>query len=128
VETKVTLAKASGTVSVSNGDTQLEGFAQQLINHNIQHRKTGDVTTLVQKMFSTRGDIFSIREQGGAYFVPAELRGFTEQVEKFVEEIGGEMSRFPVPKGTAEGTKAAGPLVNTASPKNKPANKAFIKP
>jgi hypothetical protein len=60
----------------------------------------------VQKLFERHADLFAIRPQGGAYFCPAEHAGFVDRVQSFLGRLNGQMLRFPVPAGTAEGDRS----------------------
>lgn len=85
----------------------IEEHAQRMFAHAMGHRSTTDITRLVQKMFASHADLFSINPQKGvAYFVPAKFASFAEQVEEFFSACGGQFHRFPVPTGTAEGNRS----------------------
>lgn len=60
----------------------------------------------MQKLFERHADLFAIRPQGGAYFCPAEHAGFVDRVQSFLGHLNGQMLRFPVPAGTAEGDRS----------------------
>jgi hypothetical protein len=50
--------------------------------------------------------LFSIRDQGGVYFVPEVHHDFIAKVERFVRNIGGSLQRFPIPAGSPQGDRA----------------------
>lgn len=77
-------------------DAALMEQAQKLVDEAMVNRTASDVTRIVQKLFDTHADLFPIREQGGAYFVPFEHLTFVGQVEGFLQAIGGRISRFPI--------------------------------
>lgn len=100
-EAVVTLNKQTGKVSCP--DAGLQTMAQAELDRCIEARTPGDVTRIIQKLFEREADLFSIREQGGAYFVPAEHDAFNNRIEAFLNTLGGRVSRFPVPAGTKQG-------------------------
>lgn len=101
-ETKISLDLDSGKLSCS--DTHLEKMAQVLLNDAIEARNAQDITRLVQGLFQKNADLWPINpKKGVAYFVPETHRVFTAKVDDFLKRLGGKLSRFPVPKGTAEG-------------------------
>src|SRR5262249_11684033 len=51
-------------------------------------------------------DLFPIRDQGGAYFVPREHLAFVDKVQGFLGKLNGRMNRFPVPAGTPHGDRS----------------------
>ena len=73
-------------------------------------RNGSDLSRLVQKLFESRADLFSINPRKGvAYFVPVAHREFADKVTNFFRECGGVMERFPVPddgKGNASVSQA----------------------
>jgi hypothetical protein len=57
-------------------------------------RTAGDVTRIVQKIVEAAGsDLIPVREQGGAYFIPAG-HNVIGQVDRLLTHIGGELSQF----------------------------------
>lgn len=82
---------------------ELATEAKRLLDYAMQTRSTQDITRLVQTLFKNHADLYSINRRGIAYFVPEAHREFTAKVDKFLGAVGGKLSRFPVPKGTAEG-------------------------
>src|SRR5437764_10555074 len=104
LETMLTLDKASGRVTCDLAG--LATLAQEELDRCLEARTGGDVTRIIQKLFERRADLFPIREQGGAYFVPQEHAHFTDQVQAFLGRLGGTMHRFPVPAGTPEGDRS----------------------
>lgn len=77
-------------------DDNLREKVQTLVDEAVVNRTASDITRIVQKLFDTHADLFPIREQGGAYFVPFEHLAFVSQVESFLAALGGRVSRFPV--------------------------------
>jgi hypothetical protein len=104
LETLLTLDKASGRVSCDLPG--LATLAQEELDRCIAERTGGDVTRVVQRLFERQADLFPIREQGGAYFVPAEHTPFLEKVEGFLSKLNGRINRFPVPAGTPQGDRS----------------------
>jgi len=103
-ETLLTLNKTTGQVGCSLPG--LATLAQEELDRCIAVRTGGDVTRVVQKLFERQADLFPIRDQGGAYFVPQDHVGFVDRVQGFVGRLGGQLHRFPIPTGTAHGDKA----------------------
>ena len=70
-------------------------------------RTNQDITYLVQKLFKNNADLFPInRNKGVAYFMPSKHSEFADKVEKFLDEVGGYLDRWPVPEGTRRGGRA----------------------
>jgi hypothetical protein len=103
-ETDLTLDKDTGTVSCPLGSLRQD--AQTLVDHHVAHRRPGDVTGIIQRLFRRNADLFAIRDKGSVYFVPARHAEFTARVEAFLAGVGGLLSRFPVPAGTPTGDRA----------------------
>jgi hypothetical protein len=104
LESVLTLDKATGRVTCDQSG--LAAMAQAELDRCIAARTGGDVTRVVQKLFEKRADLFPIRPQGGANFLPFEHVAFVEQVEAFLGWLNGRMLRIPVPRGTAVGDGA----------------------
>jgi len=104
LETLLTLEKASGKVTCALPG--LATLAQEELDRCLEARTGSDITKVVQRLFERKADLFPIREQGGAYFVPREHTGYTDLVQTFLGKINGKMSRFPVPAGTPEGDRS----------------------
>lgn len=98
------LDKVNGTIQCKR--KELEALAQKLLDQALEIRTTADITHIVQKLFEKNGDLFSIRDQGGVYFVPKEYREFVLKIENFIGLLGGELGRFPVPSGTPQGDRS----------------------
>jgi hypothetical protein len=104
-ETQVTLDTSSG--DITSDDPVIEKQARELFAHAMQVRTASDVTRMVQSLFKNNADLFPINPtKGVAYFVPSKFSEFTAKVEKFLSTVGGNVCRFPVPKGTAEGNRS----------------------
>ena len=104
LETMLTLEKATGNVTCDLPG--LATAAQEELDRCIQARTGGDVTRILQKLFDRHADLFPIREQGGAYFVPREHAPFVDKVQAFLGRLNGAMGRFPVPAGTPAGDRS----------------------
>lgn len=104
IETMLTLDKKTGKVACEIG--ALEEKAQVALDKCIEVRTAGDVTTCIQKLFDRNADLFRIRPQGGAYFVPERFRGFLEQIQVFMTAVNGTLLRFPIPVGTPHGDRS----------------------
>lgn len=100
-EAKLELNKKTGQVICTNGALKMK--AESLIQFHTQHRKTADVTRLVQAFFEKEADLFPIRDQGGVYFVPIQHAEFLNKIEILLSAVGGVLKRFPVPEGVGKG-------------------------
>jgi hypothetical protein len=103
-ETLLTLNKDTGNVTCQMAE--LERLAQVEIDKALVERTPGDVTGVIQRLFEKKADLFPIRDQGGAYFVPGEHAEFVTRLEGFLTTLGGWIRRFPIPAGTVQGDKA----------------------
>ena len=104
LETLLTLDKGTGAVTCDLPG--LATLAQEHLDHAIAARTGGDVTRVVQRLFERHADLFPVRPQGGCYFVPDRHRGFVDQVQGLLGALNGQVLRFPVPAGTAEGDRS----------------------
>ena len=98
------LNKYSGCITSEN--LELEQLAKEEFGRCMEARTANDVTRLVQRLFERHADLFSIRDQGGVYFVPEVHHDFIAKVERFVRNIGGSLQRFPIPAGSPQGDRA----------------------
>jgi len=103
-ESLLFLNKYSGSISSEN--LELEQLAKEEFGRCMEARTANDVTRLVQRLFERHADLFSIRDQGGVYFVPEIHHDFIAKVESFVKNIGGSLQRFPIPAGSPQGDHA----------------------
>src|SRR4029079_11587525 len=104
METLLKLEKQTGTVSCEL--PALAGLAQEELDRCIALRTGSDVTRIVQKLFEKQADLFPIRPQGGAYFVPVAHAGFVDRIQSFLGRVNGRLLRFPVPAGLPEGERS----------------------
>lgn len=104
-EATLKLNKTTGKVECEDSD-QLAEAAQKHLDYYMDAVTVSDVTAIVQKLFDREADMFTIRDQGGAYFVPIAYADFLGRVNAFLSALGGHMNRFPVPSGTVEGDAA----------------------
>ena len=103
-ESLIFLNKHSGKITSEN--LELEQLAKEEFDRCMEARTANDVTRLVQRLFERHADLFSIRDQGGVYFVPEVHHDFIAKVEAFVKNIGGSLQRFPIPAGSPQGDRA----------------------
>ena len=103
-ESLLFLNKYSGGITSEN--LELEQLAKEEFSRCMEARTANDVTRLVQRLFERHADLFSIRDQGGVYFVPEVHHDFIVKVERFVKNIGGSLQRFPIPAGSPQGDRA----------------------
>jgi len=104
METLLKLEKQTGTVSCEL--PALAALAQEELDRCIAVRTGSDVTRIVQKLFEKQADLFPIRPQGGAYFVPVAHAGFVDRIQSFLGRVNGRLLRFPVPAGLPEGERS----------------------
>jgi hypothetical protein len=104
LETVLALDKKTGTVTCDLPG--LATLAQEHLDCAIEARTGNDVTRIIQKLFDRHADLFPVRPQGGTYFVPVRHASFVDQVQRFLGRINGQVLRFPVPAGTAEGNRS----------------------
>lgn len=104
METLLKLEKQTGSVTCDLPG--LAALAQEELDRCIAVRTGSDVTRIVQRLFEKQADLFAIRPQGGAYFVPAAHAAFVEKVQGFLGRVNGRLLRFPVPKGIPEGDRS----------------------
>lgn len=104
LETLLTLDKKTGTVTCDLPG--LATLAQEELDRAIDARSGADVTRVIQKLFDRHADLFPVRPQGGVYFVPERHAGFVDKVQAMLGRLNGQILRFPVPAGTAEGDRS----------------------
>ena len=114
-ETFVRINKITGKVKCVI-DT-IEKFAQTELDRNMEIRTTADITKIVQKLFDKQADkdntmLFSIRDQGGAYYVAEEFMGFVNQVQSFLNAMGGDVRILPI-ANTPTGQQSVTDIVET---------------
>ena len=109
-EAKLTLSKFSGSITCDDKDLQEKATA--LLNHEIANRSAMDITTMVQKLMRENADLFSVRDQGGCYFVPQVHCDYVDKVEGFLRQIGGKMNRLPIADFTQRGKAAVRDIIN----------------
>jgi hypothetical protein len=104
-EALLILNKTTGEIECK-ANPQLETVAKEKLAKSLVERTTNDITRIVQKLYETNSDLFSLRDQGGVYFVPEQHKLFNDKVQGFLTHIGGSMLRFPIPKNTLHGDHA----------------------
>ena len=104
LETLLTLDKKTGTVTCDLPG--LATLAQEELDRAIDARSGADVTRVIQKLFDRHADLFPVRPQGGVYFVPERHAAFVDKVQAMLGRLNGQILRFPVPAGTAEGDRS----------------------
>jgi hypothetical protein len=113
-EVMLKLNKATGDVDCP--DQNLRTTAYNLVLRQMGQRNSSDVTRIVQKLFdkmSQYGDLFPIREQGGAYFVPAHYQHLVDQIDRLFVSIGGKLTRWGIAPSEAN-NKSAGETIRDA--------------
>lgn len=110
-EASLGLDGKSGVVT-SPDDPNLAMETSKRVQAELDQRNSADINRLLQKLFRDRADLFPINpKKGTAYFVPDEHREFTEAVQQFVRDMGGSMTRWPVPVGTQQGNESVAAAV-----------------
>lgn len=104
LETTLELNKTSGEIECPVAD--LEQQARLAFDQAMTTRRAGDITKIVKRIFDAEGDLFAIRDDGHAYFVPIAHQTLVERVQAFLQQLGGGIRRFPVPQATVEGDLA----------------------
>jgi hypothetical protein len=78
-----------------------EDIRQRLINlfaDKMDRYHSSDITRLIQRVFTEKADIISLREQGGVYFVPSTFYNVLQAVSQFVNSVGNsKFQHFPLP-------------------------------
>ena len=104
LETMLTLDKKTGTVTCDLPG--LATLAQEELDRCLDARTGSDVTRVIQKLFDRHADLFPVRPQGGCYFTPERHAAFVDKVQTMLGRLNGQILRFPVPAGTAEGDRS----------------------
>jgi hypothetical protein len=104
LETMLALEKQTGAVTCELPG--LATLAQEELDRCIAVRTGSDVTRIVQRLFEKQADLFSVRPQGGTYFVPQKHAAFVDRIQDFLNRVGGRLLRFPVPAGTEAGDRS----------------------
>lgn len=113
-EAMLRLNKTTGSVHCQ--DSNLAAMAHSLILQQMAQRTSSDVTRIVQKLFQNEtkyGDLFPIRKQGGAYFVPAHYSHLSDRVESMMRSIGGTLTRWQITPSDAN-KKSVGETIRDA--------------
>jgi len=104
IETILMLDKATGRVE--SDIPELTAKAQAEVDRCIGERTGGDVSRVVKRLFERSADVFPIREEGGAYYLPVEHVEHANKIEAFLKRLNGGMRRFPIPAGTPQGDRS----------------------
>lgn len=96
-EREAVLTLVDGRVSGDNAE--IVSKASDLLTEHLGQRLTSDLTRLVQRVVTKAGtDLIPVREQGGAYFVPAG-HAVVVQLAILLEKVGGQLKTFAVTLG-----------------------------
>lgn len=101
----VSLDKASGNITATSSPEDVAVLTKAIASRRQQYGAL-DISNMVQKLFRQKADLFSVRDQGGVYFVPAMHSDYVDSVQHFYESIGGKVNRFPVPDGNAHAKRS----------------------
>jgi hypothetical protein len=108
------LNKATGEIDCHSApnladfeQSQLVDMVRRNVEAELSLRRGADITILVQRIFKRHvADLVSIREAGGAYFVPANQTHVTDTVQSILEKIGGRILRFGIGGGSTETSRS----------------------
>jgi hypothetical protein len=98
------LRKADGEITCDLPG--LATLAREALDEAMGTRTAGDITAVIQRLFTRQADLFPIHEQGGCYFVPERHVALVDRIESFVKRVNGALGRFPIPRGTARGDES----------------------
>ncbi|TWT58930.1 hypothetical protein KOR42_23170 [Thalassoglobus neptunius] len=94
-EATVSVQKKTGIVE--SDVSEVAARIQSLLDAELKVRKSADVTRLIQRIFDKHsGDLVSIRDAGGAYFVPSNQEEIVVRVSDFLVKIDGKLRRFKI--------------------------------
>lgn len=94
-ECNVILMKSSG--SLTGTDPNIVQMARNELSKAMDTRKANDITRIVQQVFEKHeGELISVRDQGGVYFVPERLESVVDMVDVFLTKVGGNLRRFRI--------------------------------
>lgn len=102
-ETLVTIDKGvyRKTQDISQAITGREDIRQKLVDLFEEKKDkyhSSDITRLIQRIFSEKADIVSLRDTGGVYYVPTEFESVLASVSQLVNSIGNSSFEFfPLP-------------------------------
>lgn len=93
------------TGSVRSDSPELGAEAHRLLVEHQGKRNQSDVTRIIQNVFEDRkGDLVSLRKNGGVYFVPDSHADLVDAIQKLLNRIGGSLSRFQIRFGDTKTT------------------------
>lgn len=94
----VTIHMPTGRVTAD--DPNVQAAAVKLMQEELERRRTGDLTKLVQRIIDIHGrDLIPIRDQGGAYFVPQAEQVLIDQLSGLLNQINGNIRCFAITLG-----------------------------
>lgn len=99
------LDKSTGKVTCKR-KPELAKDVQQKLDAAMELRTRSDITEIVKRVFQSHKAMLPYIGNGGVYLVVKEHQSFADQVEVFLNKIGGELLRMPVPRGTKHGDRA----------------------
>lgn len=100
LEDVVILDKESGFVVTKDGNAQLASHVHDLIESHLATRNATDVTRAVKQVYEEAGgDLVTLRDGGGVYFVPEKHASLVEQTRVFLRECGGTIREFKIQAG-----------------------------
>lgn len=109
----VRLHKDTGVVTSKSPKAQ-EWFQREMAEA-MNRRTANDVSSLIQRLFAAADvDLLPWRRSGSVYLVFDNYSHFVDKIEAFLEQLGGQVNRLPVPKGVQKAEKAVASTVSDA--------------
>lgn len=91
------------TCEIGGDNDAIVDTAKGLLAKQMNQRVTSDLTRMVQRLFDqAKADLVPIREEGFAYFVPAQHSQLVMRIGGLLRAIGGRLSTFAVKIGSRD--------------------------
>lgn len=103
---KTELTLHTGTGKITCPIPEVEKFAQAELDRAVDTRTSGDITSIIKEIFRTANPdlgIIDITDNGGCYLVLAEHSHFCDNIQDFLTNLGRNLQRFPIAKGSKDG-------------------------
>jgi hypothetical protein len=95
---KIKYKKTQSIAEAITGRADIRQRLIELFEEKKNQYHSSDITRMIQRIFSEKADIVSLRETGGIYYVPTEFDSVLRAVAKFVNSIGDSTFEFfPLP-------------------------------
>jgi len=84
--------------AIVQGDPEIKKRVIEIFNVEKHKYNSADMNRYVQKIFRTRADIVTLRDQGGVYFVPATYQAVVQIVSQLAAQVPGlSFNYLPIP-------------------------------